>query len=60
MKKKISLDAGIKHVMTIESLEKLHLLETGLSDNNGMMTISAVTNLARFGWFFCCYTSMIL
>jgi hypothetical protein len=42
-------DSGIKHVITIESLEKLNLLETGLTDNNGMMTISSLTNLCLQG-----------
>ncbi|KAK3137269.1 hypothetical protein QOZ80_5BG0450120 [Eleusine coracana subsp. coracana] len=37
-------DAGIKHIVTIESLEKLHLSETGLTDN-GVMAISSLTNL---------------
>lgn len=42
--KKIS-DAGLKHIVTIESLEKLHLSETELSDN-GVMLISSLTNLS--------------
>jgi hypothetical protein len=42
--KKIS-DAGIKHIVTIESLEKLHLSETELTDN-GVMLISSLTNLS--------------
>lgn len=42
--KKIS-DAGIKHIVTIESLEKLHLSETELT-NNGVMLISSLTNLS--------------
>lgn len=37
-------DAGIKHIVSIESLEKLHLSETGLTDN-GVMAISSLTNL---------------
>jgi hypothetical protein len=37
-------DAGIKHIVTIESLEKLHLSETGLTDN-GVMAVSSLTNL---------------
>lgn len=37
-------DAGIKHIVTIESLEKLHLSETGLTDN-GVMAISSLKNL---------------
>ncbi|KAF7038728.1 hypothetical protein CFC21_048859 [Triticum aestivum] len=37
-------DAGIKHIVSIDSLEKLHLSETGLTDN-GVMLISALKRL---------------
>ena len=37
-------DAGIKHIVSIDSLEKLHLSETGLTDN-GVMLISALKGL---------------
>ncbi|GJM94884.1 hypothetical protein PR202_ga11567 [Eleusine coracana subsp. coracana] len=37
-------DAGIKHIVTIESLEKLHLSKTGLTDN-GVMAFSSLINL---------------
>ncbi|PNT71614.1 uncharacterized protein LOC100844673 isoform X2 [Brachypodium distachyon] len=37
-------DAGIKHIVSIDSLEKLHLSETGLTDN-GVTLISALQNL---------------
>jgi hypothetical protein len=37
-------DAGIKHIASIDSLEKLHLSDTGLTDN-GVMLISALKNL---------------
>lgn len=37
-------DAGIRHIATIESLEKLHVSETGLTDN-GIMAISSLKNL---------------
>ncbi|KAF0924626.1 hypothetical protein E2562_010229 [Oryza meyeriana var. granulata] len=37
-------DAGIKHIASIESLEKLHVSQTGLTDN-GVMAISSLKNL---------------
>lgn len=37
-------DAGIKHIASIESLEKLHVSQTGLTDN-GVMAISSLINL---------------
>lgn len=37
-------DAGIKHIVSNDSLEKLHLSDTGLTDN-GVMLISALKNL---------------
>ncbi|KAL5202041.1 hypothetical protein ABZP36_012993 [Zizania latifolia] len=37
-------DAGIKHIASIESLEKLHVSETRLTDN-GVMAISSLKNL---------------
>jgi hypothetical protein len=37
-------DAGIKHIVSNDSLEKLHLSDTGLTDN-GVMLISALENL---------------
>ncbi|KAF8725545.1 hypothetical protein HU200_020078 [Digitaria exilis] len=38
-------DAGLRHILTIQSLEKLHLSGTKLSDN-GVMLISSLTNIS--------------
>jgi len=37
-------DAGIKHIISIDCLQKLHLSDTGLTDN-GVMLLSALKNL---------------
>uniref|UniRef100_A0ACD5TKH1 Uncharacterized protein n=1 Tax=Avena sativa TaxID=4498 RepID=A0ACD5TKH1_AVESA len=37
-------DAGIKHIVSIDCLQKLHLSDTGLTDN-GVMLLSALKNL---------------
>jgi hypothetical protein len=37
-------DAGIKHIASIDCLEKLHLSDTGLTDS-GVILISALKNL---------------
>uniref|UniRef100_A0A0E0KZS2 Leucine-rich repeat-containing N-terminal plant-type domain-containing protein n=1 Tax=Oryza punctata TaxID=4537 RepID=A0A0E0KZS2_ORYPU len=37
-------DAGIKHIASIESLQRLHVSQTGLTDN-GVMAISSLINL---------------
>jgi Leucine-rich repeat (LRR) protein len=38
-------DAGLRHIVTIQSLEKLHLSGTRLTDN-GVKLISSLTNLS--------------
>lgn len=37
-------DAGIKHVLAIQNLEKLHVSETGLT-SNGVVLLSSLQNL---------------